>query len=310
MDSRSLIAVSDLDRGRLGALFDEAEAFLAPDAATAHRGWLAGRAVALLFYEPSTRTRLSFQLAACRLGADVVSLDENLSSGVKGETLGDTLATLAAMDVHFFVVRHRDNGIMAELAANLPSGCALVSAGEGSLEHPTQGLLDAFTIRRHRPRLAGLRVAIVGDIAHSRVARSSAQALALLGVEDIRLVGPRQFLPRPGELPGELTSRLEQGLTGADVVIALRVQRERLEDGEGFDPVHYRQAYGLSVERLEEWARPDCLLLHPGPVNWGTELAPEFASWPRSLIREQVRNGVAVRMAVLARLEEVLRGRP
>lgn len=307
--SRFLISVSDLGRERLVSLLDRAEGHLASDSPTAHRTRLAGSAVALLFCEPSTRTRTSFELAATRLGADVIALDEGLSSTVKGETLGDTLATLAAMSVRFFVVRHRDNGIMQSLATALPTGCALVSAGEGSRAHPTQGLLDALTIRLHRPELAGLRVAIVGDIAHSRVARSTAAALVDLGVDAIRLVGPPGFLPEPGEMPGDRTSSLEQGLADADVVIALRVQRERMETGESLDIARYREAYGLSIERLERLARPDCLLLHPGPVNWGVELDPQIAAWPRSLIREQVRNGVAVRMAVFTWLDDVLHGR-
>lgn len=306
--ARSLIAVSGMDRSQIGALLDAAESYLAADAATAHRPRLAGRAVGMLFHEPSTRTRISFELAARRLGADAVSLDDDFSSSVKGETLADTLATLAAMDVQFFVVRHRENGIMAELVAHLPPGCALVSAGEGSLAHPTQGLLDALTIRRHRPELARLKIAIVGDIVHSRVARSNARTLALLGVEDVRLVGPPELLPDQGELPGRPVTSLCQGLEEADVVIALRVQRERMRDDEGVDPAVYRRDYGLNTERLERWARPDCLLLHPGPVNWGTELAPELAYWPHCLIREQVRNGVAVRMAVLAHLDGVIRG--
>lgn len=304
---RYLIAVSDLDRRGLVALLDAAETYLAPDAATAYRSRLAESAVALVFCEPSTRTRASFELAAVRLGADVIVLDEQLSSTVKGETLADTLTTLAAMGIRFFVVRHGENGIMAAVAAELPARCALVSAGEGSRAHPTQGLLDALTIRRHRPELERLTVAIVGDVSHSRVARSTATALSLLGVGAIRLIGPPAFLPPAGELPGEATSSLEQGLENADVVIALRLQNERMGRGESPDITAYRERYGLTVERLGRLARPDCLLLHPGPVNWGVELSYELAAWPQCLIREQVRNGLAVRMAVFAWLEDVLR---
>ncbi len=304
----SLIDLGSLDRAALIELLDSAGSFLGPGAATAHRDRLAGEAVALLFFEPSTRTRFSFELAARRLGADVLTLHENSSSQTKGETLADTLATLAAMGARHFVLRHAENGIMATLSANRPPGTTFVSAGEGTRAHPTQGLLDAFTIRRHRPEIERLAIAIVGDIAHSRVARSAIAALGILGVGDIRLVGPEAFLPAAGEFPGAAaTTDLAAGLDGADVVMALRIQRERLGAGETPDPEGYRKRYGLTIERLDRHAKPDALLMHPGPSNWGVELASELRNWPRSLIHEQVRNGVAVRMAVLARLAEGVR---
>ncbi|MGH8272575.1 MAG: aspartate carbamoyltransferase catalytic subunit, partial [Gammaproteobacteria bacterium] len=248
----------------------------------------------------------SFELAAKRLGADVLSLHETASSQTKGETLSETIATFAAMGVRYFVVRHAQNGIMDTLAAELPPGTALVSGGEGTRSHPTQGLLDAFTIRRHRPEIARLTVAIVGDIAHSRVARSAIAALQGLGVGALRLVGPAGFLPAAGELPGAATTDLAAGLDGADVVMALRIQRERMATSALPDLDEYRKRYGLTIERINEHAKPDALLMHPGPVNWGVELAPELANWPRSLIREQVHNGVAIRMAVLAWLKEAI----
>ncbi|MGH8161257.1 MAG: aspartate carbamoyltransferase catalytic subunit [Gammaproteobacteria bacterium] len=303
---RSLTDLTSLDRETLVELLDSAERFLAPEAATAHRKLLAGEAVALLFFEPSTRTRFSFELAARRVGADVIALHESTSSQTKGETLSDTLSTLAAMGARHFVVRHRENGIMATLAANLPPGTTLINAGEGTRAHPTQGLLDAFTIRRHRPEIERLTVTIVGDIAHSRVARSTLSALKGLGVGALHLVGPAEFLSAPGELPGVATTDLAAGLDGADVVMALRIQHERLGEGQTTDPETYRKRYGLTIERLERYAKPDVLLMHPGPTNWGVELAPELAHWPRSLIREQVRNGVAVRMAMFARLSAEL----
>lgn len=302
----SLVSIRDLDRQDLLALLDAAEGFLAVDAPVAHRARLAGAAVGLVFCEPSTRTRVSFELAARRLGADVVALDEHHSSRSKGETLIDTLATLRAMGVRQFVLRHAEDGIMARLRDSLPPGSGLVNAGEGTRSHPTQGLLDALTIRRHRPDLTQLTVTIVGDVAHSRVARSTVAALELLGVGAVRLVGPEGFLPPPGQMRGERLHDLERALSGADVVVALRIQRERMAATEFPEARSYRERYGLDVARLERLARPDCLLLHPGPVNWGIELDPDLARWPRNLMREQVRNGVAVRMAVLATLAEAL----
>ncbi len=295
--ARSLITLDTLDRTTLEGLLESAGRYLAPDAATAHRARLAGEAVALLFCEPSTRTRFSFELAAHRLGADVVELEETASSQTKGETLADTIAALAAMDVHLAVVRHREE-IMGGLAEGLPPGTALISAGEGTRSHPTQGLLDVLTIRRHRPDFGKLAVAIVGDIAHSRVARSTARALTLLGTRDIRLVGPPVFLPDEGEMPGTPTDDLDAALDGADVVMALRIQHERMAADDTPDAGDYRNRYGLDRARLGA-ARPDALLMHPGPVNWGVELDPELKDWPHNLIGEQVRNGVAVRMAVL-----------
>lgn len=303
----ALVALAELGRGELEALLERAEAYLASDAASAHRRRLAGEAVALVFCEPSTRTRFSFELAARRLGADVLVLAETASSRVKGETLDDTLATLHAMDCRLFVIRHGEDGIMARLAANRPEGTALISAGEGTRAHPTQGLLDALTVRRHRPDPARLAVAIVGDIAHSRVARSTAVALATLGVTDLRLVGPPALLPAPGELPGTPVADLAHGLAGADVVVALRIQRERMAAAELPEASAYRREFGLDAARLARYAKPDTLLLHPGPVNWGVELERDVIGWRGCLIGEQIRNGVAVRMAVLAWLREQLR---
>ena len=297
--SRKLITLDGMRRGALEALLDSAVRFLTPSAGQAHRQRLAGKAVALLFCEPSTRTRFSFELAAYRLGADVVALDQGSSSQTKGETLADTLATLAAMDVRLAVVRHAEDGIMARLAAKLAPGMALVCAGEGMRNHPTQGLLDALTIRRHRPDLSNLSVAIVGDIAHSRVARSTARALDTLGVGELRLVGRPGFLPRNSEMPGRPIGTLENGIRGADVVMALRIQRERMDGDECPDLETYRREFGLDTSRLETLAGTETLLMHPGPVNWGVELDPDLQNWPNNLINEQIHNGVALRMAVL-----------
>ena len=297
--ARKLITLDGMRRGALETLLDSAVRFLAPDATRVHRQRLAGKAVALLFCEPSTRTRFSFELAARRLGADVLALDEGSTSQTKGETLADTLVTLRAMGVRLAVMRHAEDGIMARLAAKLPAGLALVCAGEGMRNHPTQGLLDALTIRRHRPDLANLSVAIIGDIAHSRVARSTARALDTLGVGELRLVGPPAFLPRNSEMPGRLVSNLENGIRGADVVVALRIQRERMNGDECPDLETYRHEFGLDASRLEALVGKKALLMHPGPVNWGVELDPDLRNWPHNLINEQIHNGVALRMAVL-----------
>src|SRR5690625_298896 len=287
----TLIDLADLNRTGLERLLDAAEGFLEPNALRGCRDRLAGQAVALLFHEPSTRTRFSFELAAKRLGADVLAFSAAAASTTKGESLDDTLATLAAMGVQHFVLRHGENGIMAKLAATLPEHTTLVNAGEGTRAHPTQGLLDALTIRLHRPEIERLTVAIVGDIAHSRVARSTSVTLNTLGVGDLHLVGPEALLPVPGEMPGTVTDDLATGLDGADVVIALRIQRERMAASACPDAESYHARYGLDRKRLAAHAKPDMLLMHPGPVNWGVELAPELADWPQNLMREQVRHG-------------------
>lgn len=300
-DRQSFTDIQQLQAAELRSLIDAARKFLRPGSSVQYRNTLRGEAIVLAFAEPSTRTRFSFELAAKRLGADVVNFNPLHSSQKKGETLIDTFHTFAAMGSRLFVVRHAQEGIMAKLVNHLPDSCRLVSAGEGCRSHPTQGLLDILTILNHRNNLENLAVAIVGDIVHSRVARSTLNALHLLGVKDIRLVGPKCFLPiEDNDVPGIPTSDLRDGLSHADVVIALRIQRERIKGSEIPDMNDYRKRYGLNRQQLEKYTASGSLLLHPGPVNWGVELDPELINWDRSLIREQVRNGVAVRMAVLS----------
>lgn len=298
---RSFIDIQQLRTAELLNLMETARTFLQPDSSVRYRKKLLGEAVVLAFAEPSTRTRFSFELAAKRLGADVMNFNPLHSSQTKGETLIDTFHTFAAMGSRLFVVRHAQEGIMDTLASHLPDDCRMVSAGEGCRSHPTQGLLDALTILNHRTEVDALRIAVVGDVMHSRVARSTLNALRLLGVRDIRLVGPDYFLPTvENDVPGRKVSDLRSGLSNADVVIALRIQHERLGKNEIPDVGSYRDQYGLNRQRLEDYTAPQSLLMHPGPVNWGIELDPELINWERSLIREQVRNGVAVRMAVLS----------
>lgn len=304
---KNLLSLEALSRQQLLSLLDDAETFARPPGAPPARGRdLHGRTVANLFFEASTRTRASFELAARRLGADVLTLDIATSSRNKGETDIDTLHTLAAMGASIFIVRSGVAGLPARLARELNEHCGLINAGEAELAHPTQGLLDVMTIRRHKPGVESLRVAIVGDIAHSRVARSVVRGLLLLGIEELRLVGPESFLPDAGEMPGvTLTNDLQEGLAGADVVMALRIQRERMAAADMPDTGEYFQRFGLSEDKLAV-AAPDAIVMHPGPMNRGVEIDSALADGPRSVIREQVANGVAVRMALLATIAQTL----
>jgi aspartate carbamoyltransferase catalytic subunit len=255
-----------------------------------------------LFFEPSTRTRTSFDLAAKRLGAQVINFDIASSSTVKGESLLDTVHTLEAMHCDAFVVRHKESGTPAFVATHLRSRAAVLNAGDGNHAHPTQGLLDVLALRRHRPDFSALRVVICGDIRHSRVARSDIHALRALGVAELRLCAPPQLLPAEGEFPGcGIFHNFDEAIAGADVAIMLRLQKERMESAAIPSESEYFSRYGLSAQRLRR-AQPDCLVMHPGPINRGVEIASEVADSRQSLILEQVANGVFVRMAVLAEL--------
>jgi aspartate carbamoyltransferase catalytic subunit len=261
---------------------------------------LRGKTIVNLFLEPSTRTRASFEIAAKRLGADTVGISTDGSSLSKGESLVDTLNTLAAMRPDAIVMRHSASGAPHFLSRFL--SIPIINAGDGQHEHPTQALLDAVTILDRRPRLEGLRVAIIGDISHSRVARSNIHLLSKFGVALV-LCGPATMLPRKlAELaPGiTLTSSMEEAVTGVDVIMMLRVQLER-QNVVSFPKNEYFQFYGLTTDHLR-LAQPDAIVMHPGPINRGREIASEVADFPRSVILNQVENGVAVRMAVLERV--------
>lgn len=297
-----LLTLADMDRATLSSLLDQAEHYILQTGKPAPRNnHLAGFTVANLFYEPSTRTRASFELAAKRLGADVLNLDVDTSSAVKGETVLDTVDTLLAMGVNAFVVRHRDEGVLELLANHIGARAVVINAGEGTSNHPTQGLLDMLTIRQHKPDFAELTVTIIGDIKHSRVARSDVQALHTLGVKALRFAGPDNLLPTDIEnWPGERNADIDAALKGADVLMLLRIQKERLVDTSlPFDD--YFKAFGISPARLA-LAAPDAIVLHPGPMNRGVEIDDAVADGPQSVIRKQVANGVAVRMAVLETL--------
>jgi aspartate carbamoyltransferase catalytic subunit len=261
---------------------------------------LRGKTIVNLFFEPSTRTRASFEIAAKRLGADTISISGEGSSLSKGESLVDTLNTLSAMRPDVIVMRHSASGAPQFLSRFLST--PIINAGDGQHEHPTQALLDAMTILEHRSSLEGLRAAIIGDIGHSRVARSNIHLLAKFGAELV-LCGPATMLPRPlVELAPRisLTHSIEEAVTGADVIMMLRVQLER-QDVLNFPKNEYFQFYGLRLEHLR-LAQSDAIVMHPGPINRGREISSEVADFPRSVILNQVENGVAARMAVLERV--------
>jgi aspartate carbamoyltransferase catalytic subunit len=304
---RHLLTLQSLSRTQLEALLERAQGYVRPlGAPPAMSEALTGATVANLFTEPSTRPRVSFELAAKRLGAQVVNLEMQLSSRLKGESMLDTVYTLQAMQVDAFVIRDAEAGVPQLVAAHVAPHVSVLSAGEAHLSHPTQGLLDALTIRQSKPRFAGLAVAIVGDIRHSRVARSDWQALRTLGVTELRLVAPPALMPDASEFAGcTRYTRLEDGLRGADVIVMLRIQKERMGEADLPDGAQYFSAWGLTPQRLA-LARPDAIVMHPQPMNRGIEIASGVADGPQSVIRDQVRNGVAVRMAVL---ETVLGGR-
>jgi len=261
---------------------------------------LRGHTVVNLFFEPSTRTRTTFELAAKRLSADVLNIDVAHSATSKGESLLDTVATLRAMQCDLFVMRHPEAGAAGRVAASLGDRARIINAGDGEHAHPTQALLDVFTMRRHKPDFAGLSVAIVGDVRHSRVARSEIHALRALGTEDIRVIGPPALLPDELDAWGlQAFHDMDAGLRDADVVIMLRLQKERMQEEAVPGPAEYFADWGLTPERLAR-ARPDAIVMHPGPTNREVEIDSRVADGPQSVILEQVTNGIAIRMAVMS----------
>jgi aspartate carbamoyltransferase catalytic subunit len=298
---RHLLTLAGLDTGVVRHLLERSQSYVRPlgEPPPASRD-LAGITVANLFTEPSTRTRVSFELAAKRLGADVVNLELQLSSRVKGESMLDTIYTLEALHVDVLVIRDAEEGIPGLVADHVRPHVSVLSAGEAHVAHPTQGLLDTLTILQRKPDLAKLAVAIVGDVRHSRVARSAYDILTALGVGELRIVAPPVFMPEPGEFPGcARHTTLAKGLKDADVIMMLRIQKERMSQASLPDADRYFAKYGLTPERLQ-LAKPDAIVMHPQPMNRGIEIASDVADGPQSAIRDQVRNGVAVRMAVLA----------
>jgi aspartate carbamoyltransferase catalytic subunit len=296
-----LLGIEELTRAEIESILRRAQDFQpAQNQAFKKLDVLRGRMVVNLFFEASTRTRTSFEIAAKRLGADAISITAAGSSVTKGESLVDTLNTLAAMRPDAIVMRHSASGAPHFLARHLP--IPIVNAGDGTHEHPTQALLDALTILDRRPALEGLRVAIIGDIAHSRVARSDVFLLSKFGARVV-LCGPASLLPRElsAIAPGvTLTTAMNDAIREADVIMMLRVQLERQQDA-AFPASEYFRFYGLRLEHLA-LAKPDAIVMHPGPINRGRELSSEVADSQRSVILNQVENGIAVRMAVLERI--------
>ena len=297
---RHLLGIEGLSPRDIEALLDLAdEAVEVSRQVEKKKTTLRGRTQINLFFENSTRTQSSFELAGKRLGADVVNMSPRTSSVAKGETLIDTAATLNAMRPDIIIVRHHAAGAVHLLARKVD--CSVVNAGDGAHEHPTQALLDALTIRRNRGRIQGLLVAICGDILHSRVARSNIILLQALGAR-VRVIGPSTLMPAGIERFGvEVFRDMRKGLEGADIVMMLRLQRERMNGSFVPSVKEYFRYYGLDSEKLSA-AKPDALVMHPGPMNRGVEISSEVADGAQSLIREQVEMGVAVRMAVLEAL--------
>ena len=308
---RHLLSLKGIDAALLTDLLDDAEAYLTTAGALPARSQsLAGRTVGNLFFEPSTRTRASFDLAGRRLGADVLNLDVNTSSRKKGESILDTIYTLEAMQVDVMVVRDASDGVPAYIARHVKDHVSVLNAGESDVSHPTQGLLDLLTIRQHNSDFKNMTVAIVGDIQHSRVAMSASEALQTMGIGELRLISPPALAPVADRFPGaRIVDNIAEGLKDADVVMALRIQRERIGNLDGVPGIdEYFANYGVSHENMK-FAKPDAIVMHPGPMNRGIEIEGALADGPRSVVTKQVTNGVAVRMAVLDRIGKIMSAR-
>ncbi len=299
---RHFLTIEGLKRELLIDLLDTAESLSSVAEQTVKKvPLLRGKTIVNLFFEASTRTRTTFELAAKRLSADVLNINIPASATTKGETLLDMLRNLEAMNCDMFIVRHADSGAAHFIARHAAPHVSIINAGDGRHAHPTQAMLDMFTIRREKGAFHKLKVAIVGDILHSRVARSQIHALSTLGVEEIRVIGPRTLIPVEAHTLGvHVHHELREGLRDIDVVIMLRLQRERM--GGAFLPSEheYFRLYGLTTRQLE-LARPDAIVMHPGPINRGVEIDSSVADGPRSVILQQVTHGIAMRMAVMSK---------
>ena len=298
---RHLLSLEGIPRQTLTEILDLAASFIPVGEREIKKlPLLRGKTCVNLFFESSTRTRTTFEIAAKRLSADVINLNVSASSATKGETLLDTVRNLEAMHTDLFVVRHREAGAAHLIAQHVPPHVRIINGGDGCHAHPTQGLLDMFTIRRSKARFEDLRVAIVGDIAHSRVARSQIHALTTLGVPEVRVIAPRTLLPTAVERLGvHVFHDMRAGLDGVDVIMMLRLQRERMHGSLVPSAQEYFNLYGLTPEKLA-YAKADAIVMHPGPMNRGLEIDSAVADGPRSVILPQVTNGIAVRMAIMA----------
>jgi len=298
---RHFLTVEGLSKELLTEILDTADSFISMEQQSIKKvPLLRGKTVVNLFFEASTRTRTTFELAAKRLSADVINLDISTSATSKGETLLDTLKNLEAMASDMFVVRHANSGAAHFIAEQVTPNIAIINAGDGRHAHPTQAMLDMLTIRRHKGDFENLSVAIVGDILHSRVARSQIHALKILGVPDIRIITPNTLRPYDIESMGvTVYNRMIEGLAGVDVVITLRLQNERMQSALLPSQHEFYRLYGLSADKLK-YAKADAIVMHPGPINRGVEIDSDIADGPHSVILNQVSYGIAVRMAVMS----------
>ena len=300
---RHLVTLENVGKKILKNLLYEAQDYTQskslPDSIISHNQM---HTVANLFFEPSTRTRASFEIAAKRLGFNVINFDIDNSSERKGETVLDTVMTLKSLGVNTLVIRHKEIGIHSQLIDEIGNECIIINAGEGHVSHPTQGLLDLLTIQQKKESFKNLIVTIVGDIAHSRVARSTAQGLTTMGVKELRLVSPKEFMPTRRLTPiSEHFTNLDEGLQDADVVMALRIQHERIESTNEINLDNYIKNYRITHKAMK-LAKPDAIIMHPGPMNRDIEIESSLADGEQSVIFRQVANGVAVRMALLSQL--------
>ena len=298
---KHLLSIEGLPKKILTQILDTAETFVdIAERDVKKVSLLHGKTVCNIFFENSTRTRTTFEIAAKRLSADVINLNVNTSSQSKGETILDTVDNLIAMHADMFVVRHNQSGAAHLIAQHVPEGISVINAGDGRHAHPTQGLLDVFTVRRYKPDMHNLRVAIVGDVLHSRVARSEIHALTTLGVPEVRVIAPKTLLPAHVEKLGvQVFHDINAGLKDVDVIMMLRLQSERMTGAMLPSSQEYFKIFGLTPEKLA-LAKPDAIVMHPGPMNRGVEIDSRVADGKQSVILPQVTYGIAIRMAVMA----------
>ncbi len=298
---KHFLSIEGFKRHHLVNILDAAEPFAnVHEQAVKKVPLLRGKTIVNLFFEASTRTRTTFELAAKRLSADVLNININTSATSKGESLLDMLHNLEAMHCDMFIVRHNQSGAAHLIAQHVSPHISIINAGDGCHSHPTQAMLDMFTIRHHKKEFADLRVVIVGDILHSRVARSQIHALTTLGVSEVRVVGPKTLIPTQIETLGvHVYHDLQLAMVDADVVIMLRLQKERMQGALLPSENEYYRQYGLTEKKLK-LAKPDAIVMHPGPINRGVEIASSIADGPQSVILEQVTNGIAIRMAIMS----------
>ena len=302
VELQHLLSIEEMDVSLIKDIFKGTDKFLKDNQSINKYEILQGKTICNLFFENSTRTQTTFEIAAKRLSADVINLDIATSSQSKGESILDLTNNLIAMGVNIFVVRHSKPGIPAQIAQNIKNKAHVINAGDGNKEHPTQALLDAYTIRSFKKKFDDLTVAIVGDIEHSRVAKSEIYILNKLGVKEVRVIGPESLMPKNiNNLNVKAFRSMDVGLKDVDAILMLRIQKERMRKDTIPSEKEYFKTYGLNEERLK-FAKKDCLVLHPGPINRGVEIDSLIADGKQSVILQQVKNGIAIRMAVMEKM--------